>query len=129
MFSASDCRREMVCKQRPNPLDTMHERICEVSVLKARPHCFDYLAPKTLSAFCVNAYVADDRKTMRARSDKNQYVVPQCGAIHLEPLETARRFRKRVSDILVADEHEDLSGCALLGIRDRRENPVAIDSI
>src|SRR5215472_864133 len=124
MFPISGRCREMFSKQRPNSLDAMHERIREVSVLKARPHLFDHLVPETLSAFRVNADVANDGKAMRTRSDKNQYVVPQCGAIHLVFLETTRRFRKRVSDILVADEHKDLPGCALFGFRDRGENLV-----
>src|SRR6516164_6743667 len=128
MFSFS-CGRKMVCEQRPNPLDTMHKRIREISVLKARPHRFDHLVPETVSAFRVDPDVADDRKAMRARSDKNQHVVTQCSAIHLEFLETTCRFRKCVRDIFVADEDEDLPGCTLLGCCDRGENLVAIDRI
>src|SRR6202008_2451246 len=121
MFSISS-HREMVCEQSPNSLDTMHKRIREISVLKARAYCFDPLLPETLSAFRVNPDVANDRKAMCARSHKQQYVVSQCGAIHLESLETTRRFGKCVSNILVTDEHENLPGCALLGCCDRGQN-------
>jgi hypothetical protein len=54
----------MVCEQRPNLLDTMHERIREVSMLKARLHRFDHLVPETLSAFRVDPDIANDRKAM-----------------------------------------------------------------
>jgi hypothetical protein len=64
MFSISCRCREMVCQQRANLLYSMHEGIREVSVLKARPHRFDYFVPEALSAFCVNADVANDRKAM-----------------------------------------------------------------
>src|SRR6516164_6588112 len=64
MFSISCGWREMFCEQRPDPLDTMHKGIGEVSVLKARAHCFDHLIPETISAFRVNPDVANDRKFM-----------------------------------------------------------------
>ena len=68
-----------------------YQRIAELFVLKMRPHSFYKTLPEFVATLFMDRVVADDRKFMNARYDKNEHCIALGRLVHTEPMELLLR--------------------------------------
>src|SRR2546423_11274096 len=67
---------KMAGQQFARRCDRFHQRLGKIFAQEMFSHPGDQITPKFLATFLVNAFVADDREFLDARSDKNQDSIP-----------------------------------------------------
>ena len=70
----------------PDFLDRFYQRITELLILKMGPHSFHNALPEFIAAFFMNRVVANNRKFMNTRRDKNEHRIALARLVHTEPM-------------------------------------------
>ena len=89
-------------------------------------HGFRQLPPEFISAFCVDGFIADDGKLVRARGHKNKHAVPFRRLVHAQAHEFRLRGGDGVVNVFGADADADFAGGFLLCRADRRNDFVVV---
>ena len=78
--------RKMPGQHAANFFDRFYQRIIEFLVLKMRPHFFHNALPEFIAAFFMDRVVANNRKFMSTRRDKNEHRIALARLVHTEPM-------------------------------------------
>jgi hypothetical protein len=119
----------MSSKQGADLFDAMQKRFGKVATLETGLHPLDDFTPEIVSAFGVNRRVTNHRKSMRDRSDKEQYGVPQRCLVHLQLLEALASRVEWVIRFFATDKDAYFTAGPFFSAGDRRHNSVVIDSL
>lgn len=97
-----------------------------------RPEVFAHFRhnpfPQFIAAMFVNAFIAEDRKLVNPRRDKNQHPVTRFRLLHTEPLKSVLRRRQDVLlEFASLNINPDLAGSPLFRIANGLNNPIMIE--
>src|SRR2546423_5847575 len=91
-------------------------------------HLLDQLLPEFLATLLVNAFVADHRKFLRARCDKDQDRIPFLRLVHPELDEfLLRSFQRVLLEFPALKENADLSRGLRFGLLDRANDAIVLE--
>jgi hypothetical protein len=118
--------REMFCQQIAGLLHPVNDARREFGFAEVTGHGVRQLPPEFVPAFCMNAFVANDGKLVRARRHKNQHAVPLRGLIQAQPQEFHLRGSYRIVNAFVTDSDVDPAGGLVFGVSNCRDNIVVL---
>ena len=81
----------------PDFLDRFYQCITELLVLKMRSHSFHNALPEFIAAFFMNCVIANNRKFVNTRRDKNEHRITFARLVHTEPMELPLRRNERIT--------------------------------
>ena len=112
----------------PDFLDRFYQRITELLILKMRPHSFHDALPEFIAAFFMNRVVANDRKFVNTRRDKNEHRIALARLVHTEPMKLPLCGLERITIQFAAlDQNANLAGRFRFSFRNRLNNPVVLE--
>jgi len=95
----------------PDFVDRFYQRIAELLPLKMRSHSFNDPLPEFIAAFFMNRVVANNRKFMNTRRDKNEHSIVLARLVHTEPMKPLPRRNQGITpQIPTLDQNANLTG-------------------
>ena len=104
--------------------DGVQDAPVEVRIFEIRGHVGGQCPPELIAAPLVDLNVADDRKFVAPRRDKNEHGVPVSRFFHAQFLKLRLGDGDRDFDGLAADENADFARGLFLGFANSRDNVV-----
>jgi len=89
--------RKMIGEYAADFPDRFYQRITELLILKMGPHSFHNALPEFIAAFLMNRVVANNRKFMNTRRDKNEHCIALARLVHTEPMKLLLRRNQRIT--------------------------------
>ena len=118
----------MACEQLAGRFNRLHQRVREMLVLKVQAHSVHQFLPEFVSAFLMNAFVADHGELACAGSNENQHRVSFPRLFHAEPPEFSLCIIERVA-VQFSSLNIDANLSRGSGFRflDRAHDPIVIE--
>ena len=93
-----------------------------------RPHSFHDALPEFIAAFFVNRVVANDRKFMNTRRDKNEHRIALARLVHTEPMKLPLRGHEGITlQFAALDQNANLTGGFRFSFVNRLNDPVVLE--
>jgi len=116
----------MFCQQVAGSFHAMDDARREFRFAKVTAHGIRQFPPEFIPALCMNGFVTNDGKLVRAWSHENQHAIPFGGLVHAQAQEFRLRGGYGVVNMFGADADADLAGGLVFGIANRRDNGVVL---
>jgi hypothetical protein len=112
----------------PDFVDRFYQCITELLVLKMRSHSFNNALPEFIAAFFMNRVIANDRKFVNTRRDKNEHRIALARLMHTEPMKLPLCCNKRITiQFATLDQNANLTGGSGLHLVNRFNNPIVLE--
>ena len=112
----------------PDLLDRFYQRITELLILKMSPHFFYNALPEFIATFFMDRVIADDRKFMSTRRDKNEHRIALSGLVHTEAMKLPLCCKERITIQFAAlDQNANLTGASGFRLANRLNNPIVLE--
>jgi hypothetical protein len=120
--------RKMPGEYAPDFIDRFYQRITELLVLKMRSHFFNNTLPEFVAAFFMNRVIANDRKFVNTRRDKNEHRIALARLVHTEAMKLPLCCNERITiQFATLDQNANLAGRSGLRLANRLNNPVVLE--
>src|SRR5215813_10220181 len=101
----------MLRQYRPNLIERFDQRLTELLVPEMRANSLHDVMPEFVAALLVNRFVANHRKLVNTRGDKNKHGIVLAGLVHPEPVKIPLRGDERITvQLSTLDQNANFTG-------------------